>query len=274
MKSAARGSFYVPIDGPDRVSSTPATAGPWSRTAQHGGPPSGLLARAIGAGLTPDQTIGRISIDLLGPVPVGPLSVTTSVLRPGRQVSLHSATLYDETAGRDCVVARAWVLPRSTSGPGTSTPLPHRPADGETTPLPPSWSHGYVDAVEWRWVNGAVLEAGPATVWMRPLLTLLPDEPLTGLPMLMTCVDSASGVSAALDPGEWAFLNTDLTVHLLRDPVGEWVCVDASTDLSPSGAGIAVSAVYDELGLVARTAQSLLVQRSSDGSAELQSATK
>ena len=48
---------------------------------------------------------------------------------------------------------------------------------------------------------------------------------------LMTCVDSASGVSAALDPGEWGFLNTELTVHVLRPPVGDWVCLDAETTL-------------------------------------------
>ena len=48
---------------------------------------------------------------------------------------------------------------------------------------------------------------------------------------LMTCVDSASGVSAALDPARWGFLNTELTVHVLRPPVGEWVCLDAETTL-------------------------------------------
>lgn len=274
MKSASSGSFYVPGGGPDSFLSTPATAGPWSPTAQHGGPPSGLLTRAICAQLAPEETLGRISVDLLGPVPVGPLSVSTSVVRPGRQVSLLSATLYDVSAGRECAVARAWALPRSTSGPGEPTPLPHVPADGVVTALPPSWSHGYVDAVEWRWLKGAVLEAGPATVWMRPRIPLLPGEPLSGLPMLMTCVDSASGVSAALDPAEWSFINTELTVHLLREPVGDWVCVEAATDLSPSAAGVATSAVHDELGLVARTAQSLLVQRSSTGSAPRQRATK
>ena len=259
MKSAAERSFYVRTEAPDAFRATPATAGPWTPSAQHGGPPSGLLTRALSALLTPGRTFSRISVDLLGPVPVGPLRVTTAVERPGRSVALLSASLHDVVAGRCCAVARAWVLPRSTSGPGTPTPLPHSPADGVVGPLPRLWSDGYVDHVEWRWIRGAVLSPGPATVWMRPRVPLLPDEPLSGAAMLMTCVDSASGVSAALDPAEWAFLNTEITVHLLRDPVGDWVCVDAETTLGPGSAGMATAAVYDEQGLVARSTQGLLV---------------
>ena len=37
-------------------------------------------------------------------------------------------------------------------------------------------------------------------VWMRPKVALVRGEEMTGLQRLMTCVDSASGVSAALDP--------------------------------------------------------------------------
>jgi acyl-CoA thioesterase len=68
-------------------------------------------------------------------------------------------------------------------------------------------------------------------------------------------------VSAALDPGEWAFLNTELTVHVLRPPVGEWLCLDARTTLSDGSIGMATADVYDDRGLVARSAQALLVAR-------------
>lgn len=259
MKSGAEGSFYLPAGVSDRFESTASTAGPWSSTAQHGGPPAGLLARAIEQRLEPDRVVGRISIDLLGPVPVGPVSVSTSVVRPGRAVSLMTASLYDEAAGRECATARAWVFPRSESGPGLSEPLPHRPADGRPEHVPNSWSRGYLDAVEWLWVKGSMTDGGPATVWMRPLVPLVPGEPLGGIPMLMTCIDSASGISAALDPTEWLFINTDLTVVVLREPVGEWVCIEAETTLTSTSVGIASSTVYDEQGIVARSSQTLLV---------------
>jgi acyl-CoA thioesterase len=67
------------------------------------------------------------------------------------------------------------------------------------------------------------------------------------------------GNLAELDPAEWGFLNTELTVHVLRPPVGEWLCVDAETSLGRGSVGLATSAVYDEQGLVARSAQALLV---------------
>ena len=91
-------------------------------------------------------------------------------------------------------------------------------------------------------------------------MTLLAGEEMTPLQRLLTCVDSASGASAALDPVDWTFMNTELTVHVLREPVGEWICLDAATTLGPGSVGIATSTAYDELGPVARSAQALLVQ--------------
>jgi hypothetical protein len=93
---------------------------------------------------------------------------------------------------------------------------------------------------------------------MRPQVDLVAGEPMSAVQRLMSCVDSASGISAELDPADWAFMNTELTVHVLRPPVGEWVCVDAETTLSGGSVGVATSAVYDEQGLVARTSQALL----------------
>lgn len=258
MKSGPAESFYA--SGPDRpeVLSTPATAGPWSTSAQHGGPPSGLLARALQAELEPEQVLGRISVDLLGPVPVGPLSVTTSVVRAGRSVSLLSASLRDVTADRECAVARAWVLPR-TSGPGATEPLPHKPDDGLPGSLPRTWSPGYIDHIEWRFIAGSVARPGPATVWMRPTVPLFVGEELGGVPLLMTCIDSASGMSSVLDIARWSFLNTELTVHVLREPVGSWICVDAETTLVGTGVGVCTASAYDTEGLVARSAQTLMI---------------
>jgi acyl-CoA thioesterase len=96
---------------------------------------------------------------------------------------------------------------------------------------------------------------------MRPLVDLVAGETMSPVQRVMACVDSASGVSAALDPASWGFLNTELTVHVLRPPVGDWVCVDAETTLGSGSVGIATSSVYDERGLVARSGQALLVAK-------------
>ena len=255
-------SFYV-ADGPGRLLSQPTTAGPWGPEAQHGGPPAALLARAVeGLAENRDRVVGRITMELLGPVPVGPLEVTAEVARPGRSVEMCTATIVDVERGRACATATAWLFPAQGDGPVTeSDPAGHSPADGVEKPRPASWSGGYLDAVDWRWVTGSVGEPGPGVVWMRPAVDLVEGETMSPVQRLMACVDSASGVSAALDPGEWGFLNTELTVHVLRPPVGEWVCLDAETTLSSGSVGLATARVYDEQGLVARSAQALLVAR-------------
>jgi acyl-coenzyme A thioesterase PaaI-like protein len=253
-------AFYEPL-GHGRFRSTPATSGPWSEHAQHGGPPAALLARAVES--LDDggpAVVGRFTMDLLGPVPVADLTVTAAVVRPGRTVSLRQAELADDS-GRVLARAQAWTFP-DLGGPGTlGVPLEHGPADGHHEDPPAAWARGYLDSMEWQWVEGAVTRPGPAVVWMRPRLPLVPDEPMSPLQRLLCCVDSANGAAAPLDPSEWSFMNTDLTVHLLRPVVGEWVCLRASTLLSTGSVGTATSEVYDEHGLVARSAQALLVVR-------------
>jgi len=73
-------------------------------------------------------------------------------------------------------------------------------------------------------------------------------------------VDSANGIGSPLDVREWTFLNTDLSVHLYREPVGAWTGVAASTDVGPDGVGLCSAVLHDELGPVGRSAQILLVR--------------
>ncbi|NUR06702.1 MAG: thioesterase family protein [Nocardioidaceae bacterium] len=258
---AAVQPFYLP-DGPGSFTSTGSTAGPWSSDAQHGGPPAALLVREVERLAGAGRVVGRFTMELLGPVPVGPLRVEAAVVRPGRSVELVEATAYDVGRERACARASAWLFPEGSDGPRPGEdPLPHGPADGIEKEPPASWSRGYLDAIEWRWLRGAVHETGPGTVWMRPRVALVEGEEMSPVQRLMTCVDSASGVSAELDIAEWAFLNTELTVHVLRPPAGEWVCLDAVTVLGSGHVGVATSTVHDEHGPVPRSAQALLVTR-------------
>jgi hypothetical protein len=252
--------FYEPL-GDGRFASTEHTRGPWSPLTQHLGPPSALLVRAMEQlPASAPMTIARVTVEILGPVPVAELTVSASVDRPGRSVELLSATL--SANGRVAVRARAWRIVRSDTSAvaaGIDEPLAP-PSAGTVMTRPEGWGAGYLDVMEWRALVGSLGEPGPATVWARQGVPLVGEEVPTGLQRLLVVADSGNGVSNRLDPRKWLFINSDLTVHVYREPVGEWICLDAATAIGPDGIGTAVSVLHDESGPVGRGAQALLVR--------------
>lgn len=252
--------FYEPL-GSGRYLSTVHTTGPWSPLTQHLGPPSALLVRAMEQlPSSVPMTIARVTVEILGPVPVAELSVTAAVDRPGRSVELLSAELSAD--GRVAVRARAWRIVRSDTtavAAGIDDRLPP-PSEGRAMTRPEGWGAGYLDVMEWRALKGSLGEPGPATVWARQGVPLVGTETPTGLQRLLTVADSGNGVSNRLDPRKWLFINSDLTVHVYREPVGEWVALDAATAIGPDGTGTAVSVLHDAQGPVGRGAQALLVR--------------
>ena len=78
---------------------------------------------------------------------------------------------------------------------------------------------------------------------------------------MLVAADSGNGVSAELDYHRYLFINTELTVHLTREPEGEWVCLDAVTRTGPQGVGLSESVLADTRGRFGRSAQTLLRAR-------------
>jgi hypothetical protein len=126
-------------------------------------------------------------------------------------------------------------------------------------PPTPGWVEGYVQAMEWRWVTGHLATPGPATVWARMRYPLVEGEEPSGLQRALVLADSGNGASSALDARAWWFINPELTVHLHREPIGEWVCLDAQTTVSDGGVGLATSTLADAQGPFGVGAQSLYV---------------
>lgn len=257
-------TFYVPL-GAHTFASTEHTAGPWDPGLQHAGPPSALLTRAIEREPAPwPATITRVTVDLLGPVPVAELDLHVEVLRSGRSVELVQAQVAH--GGRVAARATAWRVRRSALAlpalpadhdlaPGDEVP----PMPSTETPLPQGWGGGYLHAMEWRQASGAWGPPGAAAVWGRMRYPLVPDEEPTGWQRLMAIADSGNGISHVLPFESWFFINPDLTVHLAAAPAGEWICLDARTRVDPAGFGLATSRLFDRERLVARGAQALYI---------------
>ena len=85
------------------------------------------------------------------------------------------------------------------------------------------------------------------------------EEP-SGAQRVAAAVDFGNGVSARVEHLTWLYINPDLTIHFIRPPEGEWICLDARSEYGNLGGGLAASTVHDESGPVAISAQSLLVE--------------
>ena len=253
-------AFYVPA-GDGRFESTPATAGPWSAAAQHGGPPSALLARAFER-LEPDpnQRLARLTVEILRPVPVRPVTVAARVVRPGRRVTLLEGSLRIE--GTDYLLARGWRIARPAA------PTPAGGARVGSPPLPdaatpPVWegafADGYMRAIEVRQTSGVFAGPGPAAAWIRARVPLVEGESPSAFQRTAIVADSGSGVSQGVDHRRWLAINVELTLSVHRDPAGEWIHLDASTVVGPDGTGRTDTVLGDSEGEFGRAMQTLLV---------------
>ena len=94
------------VDGNDVVTS-PFAAGPWDPSMQHGSPPAALVVWAAERIPTPvAMRVVRVTVDLMRPVPVAPLTIESEVLREGRKIQLCAVRLL----AKGVVVVGATVL--------------------------------------------------------------------------------------------------------------------------------------------------------------------
>jgi len=255
--------YAYELDG-DVALPTPYTAGPWGPM-QHGGAPGSLIART--AEMTPSlvpMRIARITIDLMRAVPIAPLKIDRQVVREGKKLQLLQINLLADGVE----VTRASVLRLAR----TDTPLPPEatappielppPEEGQT----PQFRLGrstvtFNEGLETRFVGGKFGEPGRASVWHRFHKPVIRGEDL--LPSMRAAItgDYCNGTSSFLDFNAWTFINADLQVNLARDPIGEWILLDAETFPGPHGGGHAFARLGDRHGWFGRAGQSVIFER-------------
>ncbi len=244
---------------------TPLARGPWTARALHGGPVAALVARAVErCSAEGGQQLARLTLELLRPVPMARLTVTTFLVRPGRKVQLVDAVV--ESGGVEVAWARAL---RIRVGPDQDRATPTVPEDGAppppeagavTPPMSDAYRAFHNQGTEIRFVRGRFDELGPATAWFRLRCPVVAGEDPTPWQRAVAAGDFGNGIAAELDFGAHMFINPDLTVALHRPPVGEWICLDARTRFGTPGIGNAEAALWDTHGRIGRAVQSLLVE--------------
>lgn len=245
---------------------TQLTRGPWDPGHQHAGPPSALAARQVLAAAAPMGLahLARLTVNLLRPIPIDTLSVAAGTDYAGR----NSAHFSFSISAQDKEVARGTALVQRESAlelpdglPGHPLPkAPRAPADSPPGQFPfASNDPGYSDLVETRVAEGTMFR-GPCAVWFRLRHPIVAGEAPLPAERVAVAADSGNGISAILDFRKYLFVNTDLTINLLRQAKGEWICLEARTQFGPESSGLAESRIYDEQGLIGRGTQSLVVR--------------
>lgn len=282
MSDAALPPLFVPVDSPPGIAdgstfwwtATGYARGPWDARHCHGGPVSAMLARTCeqvddGAGV--DWQIARLTIELTRPVPVDePLGITATVERPGRKVSIVAASMRD-AEGVEVAKVRALRIRRTgftlDEHPIAPPELEGEPGVGRKESV--TWAVDeentmfHRDGAEHRMVEGGWSQPGPIKLWVKLLTSVVTGETPSGVQRAAAAADFGNGVSSGIDFDRYLFINPDLTVHLSRPPVGEWIGMSThssyGTAAMSTGAGFAESALHDADGRVGRSVQSLFV---------------
>lgn len=244
---------------------SPLTAGPWDPGAQHGSAPAALLTHVVeGLPAPAPMQLARLTLDLMRPVPIAPLSIATEILREGRKIQVVALTL--SAAGKLCVRATALRVRREAAAlPDAAAIAPTGYVAPETLPQAPGavGRPGFVGTLDMRLAKGGgpMSASGPSAIWFRIGVPVVAGAGTSPAMRAALAADFCNGISSSLPFTEWQFINGDLTVNLAREPVGDWVLCDATTWYGADGAAVAFAALGDARGWLGRSAQSLVIER-------------
>src|SRR5258705_488645 len=168
--------------------------------------------------------VARVTVDLMRPVPVAPLTIESEVLREGRKIQLCAIRLL---AG-GVVVVGATVLKIKVQ----ANELPPEAAiDPVELPGPDQSRIERVDFSSSPFVTGMSLRAarghfgvpGPGAIWYRVDRPTVEGSPVSQAMRAMAAADFCNGTSAVLDFRPLTLLKPDLTLNFLRHPVDDWL---------------------------------------------------
>src|SRR4029078_8391596 len=206
--------------------------------------------------------IARVTVDLMRPVAVAPLTIETAVMREGRKIQLCAVRLL---AG-GVVVVGATVLKIKVQANELPPEAVIEPVE---LPGPDQSRIERVDFSSSPFVTGMSLRAarghfgvpGPGAIWYRVDRPVVEGAAVSPAMRAMAAADFCNGTSAVLDFHEWTFLNADLTVNFSRQPEGEWILLEPESWIGPDGAGLAMARLADERGYFGRAIQTLVIEK-------------
>ena len=216
--------------------------------------------------LDPLFQISRMTVDMFRVAPKVPVTVETRVAREGNRIRVVDATLIAD--GLDIARASVVMLRRSEAPEGsiwapTSWDAPHpetlppQVLDGARFPL---W--------ELRSFSGpGLMTDAPSKqpvqrrAWARNMIEFVRGE----RPSPLVCAGLASDYGNPFANGSsdlgLNYINADATLYLHRDPVGDWIGIEAVAHNAAAGIAVGECALYDLDGPFGRTTVTSLANR-------------
>lgn len=264
-------AVYLPTDKANTYESTALSNAGWYDEGQHGGSLAALIVGHVEK--IPSLTrmeVARATIEIFRVVPLVALTIDTEVIREGKRIQTIHARVTDPqgTLLSAATVQRLRIADRPLPAEGATESTGLTPPEDSHIPEGRAWGIGEADkvmfhrhAIEIREIHGGFGSTGPGAVWIRSTAPIVAGEATTPAQRAVIAADFCNGISRKLDIGDWIFMNSDLTIHLGRYPVGEWVALDATSSYSNSGRGVASGTLWDRTLWVGKSAQTLFVDR-------------
>jgi acyl-CoA thioesterase len=224
----------------------PEARSPWSPDMLHGRHLAGLAARAVeNAGPDPEMVPARLTIDLFRSAPMEPIELQHRVRRQGRRVRVDEVTAVvagKEVAATTIVLLRAGEEPTGQVWTRPDWEVPH--PDDIDGPLPePSVSLMRIIPIGGRGFG----TFGQKQVWLRDDRTLFDDEELSPFQRSAMASDFVSPLGNSGDDG-LGYINSDITLHMARLPVDEWIGIEVGSHVARSGVSVSRSDLFDVQG--------------------------
>jgi acyl-CoA thioesterase len=214
----------------------------------------GLLGWALDRHGGDDLQPARLTVDLLRPVPVQPVSIEISIQREGRRMKLVDAAMMQH--GRTVARASALFLRRGAEPEGQvwsgAVTIPPAPVDAD-----PVESEVPFDI----WTYGANSDDGtlgmPPREWEQPgvqkfawtriFRPMVAGWPLTPFARTAFAGDIISSLTHWSTLG-LRYINADYTVAISRLPEGEYIGLAAQTYYGNHGVGTGAATLFDSTG--------------------------
>ena len=254
----------------DAYVATSLSRGPWNPAHANGSAALALLAHCLDDIPTlTHMSMARFTVDLQRPVPVGiPLTVTSQVVREGKKLQVTELALVAD--GQQCARASALRVreaPVAQPEHLTTGTTHDRPAERITSREQSLNIRDLREEPSGALLAGDILRArrtdsAASATWIRLSVPVVAREAIRTASRMAYAFDFASLVGLEIDLTEVSMINPDVSAHVLRPMVGDWVALTGETRFDHHiGRGVSYAQASDELGVFAVISASQIVER-------------